>query len=247
MKIANKALSIAALLLLAPLAAKAATPTQISAETASFGETFQYDANPNRPAPPRGTQLNSIIYDNSAATTALAFSSTDLTMTWGDEVNTTGTGTLSAFKFSVFNSGSSAGTLTGATFNLGFYDLDGAVSLGGYSGTVSFSTALAKGFYSIISSTNLDANNINLSSSHLLITQKVATKTGSANRLGVVSLSPVTVGSSPDYFYESGAATAPAFYSSASGPVNVIYYVEVAPPPVGTKHGSWSQIKKLYR
>ncbi|MEY4374348.1 MAG: hypothetical protein RL760_514, partial [Candidatus Eisenbacteria bacterium] len=164
-----------------------------------------------------------------------------------DEVNTTGTGTLSAFKFSVFNSGSSGGTLTGATFNLGFYDLNGAVSLGGYSGSVTFSTALGKGFYSIISSTNLDASNINLNSTHLLITQKVATKSGGATRLGVVSLNPVTVGSSPDYFYESGAATAAGYYTSTSGPVNPIYYVEVAPPPVGTKHGSWSQIKKLYR
>ncbi len=246
MKLANKALSLAALLVLAPMVAKAATPTQISAETASFGENISYDANPNKPAP-RGTQVNSVIYDNSTAATSLAFSSTDLTMTWGDEVTTTGVGTLSSFKWSVFNSGTSGGTLTGASFNLGFYDLDGAVSLGSYSGSVTFTTALGKGFYSVVTSTNLDPLNINLSSTHLLITQKVASKTGTATRLGIVSLSPVTTGSSPAYFYESGAATAAGYYSSASGSVNPIYYVEVAPPPVGTKHGSWSQIKQLYR
>lgn len=246
MKLANKALSLAVLMLLAPLAAKAATPTVISAETSSFGEAVTFDGNPGKPAP-RGTQLNTLIYDNTTATTALAFSSTDLTMTWGDECLTTGTGTLSAFKWSVFNSGSSAGTLTGASFNLGFYDLVGAVNLGGYSGSITFSTALGKGFYSVITSTNLDALNINLSSTDLLVTQKVASKTGTASRLGIVSLSPVTVGSSPDYFYESGAATTAGYYTSASGSVQVIYSIEVAPPPVGTKHGSWSQIKKLYR
>lgn len=247
MKLANKALAIAALMLLAPLAAHAANPTTISAEPALIGESMIFDANPNRPAPPNSAQVNTVIYDNTTSTTSLAFSSTDLTMTWGDECITTGTGLLSTFKFSVFNSGSSAGTLTGATFNLGFYDLVGAASLGGYSGSVTFSTALAKGFYSMITSSNLDPTNINLTATDLLVTQKVATKTGAATRLGIVSLSPVVVGSSPSYFYQSGTATTAGFYTSPSGAVQVLYYLDVAPPPVGVKHGSWSQIKKLYR
>lgn len=246
MKLANKALSLAVLLLLTPMVAKAVTPSQIPAEPAQFGDAVQFDANPGKPAP-RGTQVNTVIYDNTTSATSLAFSSTDLTMTWGDECLTAGTGLLSGFVWSIFNSASSGGTLTGATFLLGFYDLTGAVSLGSYSGTVTFSTALGKGFYSTITSTNLDPLNINLSSTDLLITQKVTAKTGAATRLGIVSLNPVNVGSSPAYFYESGAATAAGYYTSASGAVNPIYKVEVAPPPVGTKHGSWSQIKQLYR
>jgi hypothetical protein len=252
MRMENKVLAAlaAAVLSLAPLSlahAVVINGTVTPEETPQQAPTIYVDMNPDKPAP-NSTQVNTTIYDNTTSTTALAFSSTDLTMTWGDEVTTTGTGLLSGFKFSVFNSGSSAGTLTGATFSLKFYDLDASGALiGGYSGSVSFSTALGKGFYSVISSTNLDANNIVLNSTHLLVTQKVSSKTGSASRLGIVSLDPVVIGSSPAYFYESGAATTAGYYTSASGNVNPIYNIEVAPPPVGVHSTSWGSIKKLYR
>ena len=132
---------------------------------------------------------------------------------------------------------SSAGTLTAATFRLSFYALDATSSvatktlLGSYDGSVTFSTALAKGFYSVVTSTGLSALGINLTSTNLLVTQEVISKTGTASRLGIVSLGPVTVGSSPAYFYEKGAATTEGWYTSASGDVQVVYQMNTGAAP----------------
>ena len=173
------------------------------------------------------------VYDNTSSTTSLAFSSTEvLTRTYGDRCQIAGTGILDSFKFSVFNSGSSAGALLSATVELSFYSYDavsGTISLlGSYSPTVSFgTTGLSAGFYSIVESTGLSSLNINLSSTDLLVTQRITAKTGTASRTGIVSLSPVVVGSSPASFYQSSPTVTAGFYTSTSGAVNPAYQINV--------------------
>ena len=205
-------------------------------ETAKFaGEYFATVAG-QLPGGSADKAVATTVYDNTTSTTSLAFSSTDLTMKWGDQCVTVGTGMLDSFKFSVFNSGSSAGTLTGATFRLKFYAMTGTdvttkSLLGSYDGSITFSTALAKGFYSVITSTGLSTLGINLTSTNLLVTQEVVSTTGAATRLGIVSLNPVVTGSSTAAFYEKGAATTEGFYTSTSGAVNPIYQINTVAVP----------------
>ena len=219
----------------AALSLTAFAAADVIPELATYAGGYIVDARTGLTTDDKGGSVNkaaSIVYDNTSSSTSLAFSSTDLTMTWGDECTLSGTGILDSFKFSVFNSGNSAGTLTGATFRLTFTRLSDSAVLGSYDGSVTFTTALGKGFYSVITSTGLASNNINLSTTGpILVTQQVIAKTGSASRLGVVSLNPVTVGSSPNYFYESGATTTPGWYTSASGPVNLVYQIGVNAVP----------------
>lgn len=181
-------------------------------------------------------KAGSVVYDNTTSATSLAFSSTEvLTRTYGDRCNTAGTGILDSFKFSIFNSGSSAGTLVSATVLLSFASFDAvsgtATALGSFSSTVTFSSPLGAGFYSTVTATDLSSLGINLSSTSLLVTQKITAKTGNASRTGVVSLTPVTVGSSPTSFYQSSPTVAAGFYTSASGAVDLIYQIGVVPVP----------------
>ena len=219
----------------AALSLTALASAEVISEFAQFAGGYIVDARTGLTTEDKGGSVDksaTTVYDNTSSSTSLAFSTTDLTMTWGDECVLAGTGILDSFKFSVFNSGSSAGTLTGATFRLTFTSLSDSTVLGTYDGSVTFTTALGKGFYSVITSTGLASNNINLSTTGpILVTQQVIAKTGTASRLGVVSLSPVTVGSSPNYFYEKGASTPAGWYTSASGPVNLLYQVNVNAVP----------------
>ena len=177
-----------------------------------------------------------VAYDNSTAAPSLAFASTDLATKWGDEIHAVAGGTLSEMKFSIFNSGSSAGTLTGATFDLSFYNLTGGTlgtRIGGFSTSLTFQTPLAQGTYSVLTATGLASLGIVLPQD-FIVTQQVTAKTGTASRLGIVSLSPVTTGTSPNSYYRSGTGFSSGFYNS-TGPVNPIYSFKVltlAPTPV---------------
>jgi hypothetical protein len=211
-----------------------------------FGTGLQYT--------PRGTttQLAGDVYNNTnpQATANFGFSSTDLASVWGDRVTTTGTGILQENDFTVFNTGASAGTLTGATFNIALNDGSSLAALGGYTtGLVTFGAGLAPGFFSIITVTGLGGLNINVNTTDVLIRQQIATKTGAANRLGIASLDPPTIGSSANTMYISSSTVGPAGYYNIGNPplnANPGYRINVsAPVPVGLK--SWGSVKNLYR
>ena len=74
--------------------------------------------------------------------------------------------------------------------------------------------------------------------------------TGTANRLGIASLNPVTVGSSPNSMYIQASTIGggvPGFYTFGTTPVNPGYQIGLAQPPVGTEARTWGEIKQLYR
>jgi hypothetical protein len=194
------------------------------------------------------TNVLSTVYDNTSSTPQTGVSSTDLTSTWGDELFTTGMGLLSTHKFTLYNASGSAGSLLSATVNISFYDAPSSTFLGAYGGSISFGSGLPVGSFSIITASGLDPLLINLNSTDLVVLQTVTAKTGTANRLGIVSLDPVLVGSSPASMYIQSATIAggvPGFYNLGVT-TDVGNFIGVNPPPVSTHSKTWGTLKKLY-
>jgi hypothetical protein len=198
------------------------------------------------------TNVLTTIYDNTSASALVGISSTDLASQWGDELFTTGTGLLSTHKFTLFNTGSSAGNLLTATVSVSFFNAVTSAPLGSYSTNINFGAGLPPGFFSIITVTALDPLLILLNTTDIIAIQRVTAKTGAANRLGVVSMGPVLVGSSPlDMFISSATigGGVPGFYLLGAGgnpPADPGHFLAVNPPPVGTASKTWGALKKLY-
>ncbi len=189
-----------------------------------------------------------VIYDNSSSTALFGFTSTDLLAVWGDELFTTGLGTLSSMKLTIFNSGSSAGPLLTAVVGVSFYDGSTFAPLGGFTANFNFGTGLAAGFYTVGSITGLDPLLIDLNTTDVIVTQTIVSKTGAASRMGVVSLDPPSVGSSGADMYISATTIGPAgWYTSGSGNANPGYQVAVTSAPVPTSKSTWGRVKNLYR
>ena len=108
----------------------------------------------------------------------------------GDELFLTATGLLSTHKFGLFNGSPAANSLLTATIQLSFFDAVTAAPLGAYNGTVSFGAGLPGGSFSTITVTNLDPLLINLTTTDIIVLQKVIARTGTATRLGFVSRAP---------------------------------------------------------
>lgn len=249
MRIAFKGVAAIAALVLT-LASATAVRAQIESEPVDgFAGTIVVDAVPSRPAP-TNQLANIVIYDNTASPANFGFSSTDLLAVWGDELFTVGTGILSTQRFSIFNAGSSLGPLLTATVSVSIFDAASAALLGSYNVNVNFGAGLNPGFFSNVLVTNLDPLAINLTTTDIVVMQRVTAKTGTANRLGIASLNPPTVGASPNTMYIQAAsvnAGTPGFYTIASGPANPLYQLQTATPPVPTRSSTWGQLKRLYR
>lgn len=248
MRIANKGGAVLALLalLLAPVGV--ANAQIVGEPIGGFAGNIQVNAVPSKPAPT--PSLNATLYDNTPSAPNFGLSSTDLTALWGDQLFTTGTGVLSTMQFTIFNSGSSAGSLLTANVDLSFYDANTSASLGSFSTNVGFGSGLPAGFFSIITVTNLDPLAINLNVTDILVLQTVTSFTGPATRLGIASLTPVVVGASPDHMYIDASTIGggvAGYYNLASGPAQPGYQLQVALPPVSTQSTTWSRVKKLYR
>ena len=196
------------------------------------------------------TNVLTTIYDNTSASPLYGVSSTDLASVWGDELFTTGTGLLSTHKFTLFNAGSSAGVLLTATVNVQFFNATTSAFLGGYNTNINFGAGLPVGFFSIVTVTALDPLLIILNTTDVIALQTVTAKTGAANRLGIASMGPAVVGSSPTSMYVSSATIGggvPGFYTFTAGPADPGHFLAVNPPPVGATSKTWGTLKKLYR
>jgi|SRR5262245_2958350 len=193
-----------------------------------------------------------IVYDNTPSPANFGFSSTDLAADWGDRLLLTGTGLVSSHAFTIFNTGTSAGNLLTAQVGVDFFDTASSIFLGGYTTNVNFGAGLPPGFYSIVTVPGLDPLGINIPNPDIIVIQTVLGKTGAANRLGIASLNPITVGSSPITMYIAAATVnggIPGFYTINNPPIpaNPGYQVGLAEPPVGVTSKSWGSLKKLYR
>ena len=248
--IAPRVLALAAVLLVA--AAGWASADVINAEPAQYYGHAYLDAitgdlswNLAQPSPFAGTD----IYSNVLSAANFGFSSSSLTSIWGDRVTTVGTGILSEQDFTVFNTTTSAGSLTSATFNLAFFDAVSAVPLGAYTtGLVLFPGGLPPGTYAIVTITSLAPANIDLNVNDILATQQIGTKNGAANRLGIASLDPPTIGSSSNVMYINSSTVGPAGFYNIGNPVlnaNPGYRLNVT-VPVPTETKTWGSVKADY-
>ena len=230
--------------------AGAAMAQAVAEPVGSFAGWYVHDHITNttskQPNAPQAVPV--VVYDNTASAASFGVSSTDLASTWGDELVTTNTGTLSGVVFSLFNSGSSAGALLTANIQVDFFDANTATPLGSFTTNVNFGTGLPAGFFSLITVTSLDPLLIDLNTTDVIVTQKVLSKTGAANRLGIVSFNPVTVGSSlADMYIASATIGQPGWYTFGNGPANPGWQVSVVTAPVPTEKSSWGAVKNLYR
>lgn len=248
MRLARHAFAaLASLLLAAPSFAQSAVTSEA---VGSFHGSVQLvpEVGPSRPQPGAPSAVT-VVYENTTSATLAGVSSTDLTSVWGDRLFMTGGGLLSSHSFTIFNSGSSGGgSLLSATVLVEFFDDATTTFIGGYSGTVTFGAGLLPNQFSIITASALDGLGLVLPA-NVIVLQTVTAFTGTANRLGVVSMNPVNVGSSPTTMYIDSATLSggvPGFYNLAN-PANPGNLVGIAQPPVGTQSSSWGKLKQLYR
>ena len=192
--------------------------------------------------------VNLDVYSNVTSATNFGFSSTDLASQWGDELFTTGAGTLDQNEFTIFNSGSSAGPLTTVTATVNFFDALTSTPFGGYATNINFGAGLPPGFFSILTVTGLSPLLINLTTTDIVVIQQLSNVAGGASRLGIASMDPPTIGSSIPQMYINSSTVGPAgFYNISGQSANPGYLVNVIPPPVPTRTTSWGRIKGLYR
>lgn len=192
------------------------------------------------------------VYDNTTAAANFGLSSTDPLAKWGDEIFMTGTGLLSTHKFTIFN-GSGAGlNLLTATVSVSFFDAVTSIMLGGYNTNINFGAGLPPNFYAIVTVTGIDPLLINLNTTDVIVLQTITAKTGTATALGIVSLDPPTIGTSPNTMFIQASTVnggVPGFYSIGNPPVpaNPGYQVGVNDLPVPVGKGTWGRIKQMYR
>lgn len=194
------------------------------------------DIHGNSVANPRGATT---VFTNLQAGFAAnaAFSSTDLQAVFGDQLATVGTGRLQEFSFTLFNSGASAGgVLNSAEVAINFFRVSDSSLIGGFNVNTG-AIDLATGFFTTLNVTGLDGLNINLDSTDIIVTQSVLSLVGAANRLGLVSANPVSIGSSVPALYIDASTTGggvAGFYNITSSGAPISFnagYQVVVPTP----------------
>jgi hypothetical protein len=249
-KIATTFRLMPAVLALCALPALAAAQTGESVGGFAGFANYDYISQTTTMSPTAPAAVPVVVYDNTLSAALYGVSSTQLTATWGDELLTTNTGLLSEMMFSIFNSGSSAGPLLTGLFAITFYDAATSANLGGFTANFNFGAGLAPGYFTIGNVTGLDYLGINLGVSDVIVTQALVSRTGTASRMGIVSLSPPTVGTSPTSMYISASTIGggvPGFYTFTNGPADPGYRVTLMNEPVPTTKTTWGRVKSLYR
>ena len=158
-----------------------------------------------------------IAYTNRPSPANSGFANPDLTATYGDELTLAATGRLQEVSFGVFNAGSSAGAMTGATVGLDFFRASDGSSLGGFSVDLSGvlgTTPLDPGFFREFSIPDLASEGIDIDTDEIIMLQSYSDVTG-ASVIGVASRVPPTVGSAIPQLYidATGVGSGPGFFN----------------------------------
>ena len=164
-----------------------------------------------------GAAYDSTNYATSGATGygAGGTSSTDLAAVYGDSMTMSGGlgSTLDSFKFALFCSSSSAAALTGATETISFYRQSDSSMIGQFQVSIG---ALAKGYFSVYTITNLAGIGITFDTNDVIVTQQLSS-VGGATRMGTVfgtaAGAAPAVGSTTAGLYMSNATTPAGFYT----------------------------------
>ena len=181
-----------------------------------------------------------IVYNNIESTpnAGLAFLATATNRAYGDDLQMIQGGELSEFYFTIYNA-ATAGNITTGVLEIDMYDSASFLGVGASTPVGSFdlnidysADPLPPGFFATDGVIGLEALDIMLPTD-VTVVQKLTGITGGSNRDGVVSLSPVLVGSSPNDFY--GAfdpyATNEGYYTLQSGAPAQVGYAIVVPEP----------------
>lgn len=227
-----------AVLTLSALAGAAAA--DIVAEDAQFAGSVVTDIYGNHQE--SGYRGGTAVYSNIGSAANAATSSSNLTTRWGDRLNMTGSGVLQEFSLAVFNStsGGNTGSILTYLVDVQFYRQSDSSLIGGFSGNINFGTGLNAGFFSTVTFTDLAGLGIDLDTADIFVTQQRLSHTGTSNRMGVASLSPITIGSSPVDFYRDDPSAPPAgFYVFSGGtvPADLAYQVVVPAPAAASLLG----------
>lgn len=256
MKKANAFLLLAVLLVAAPRGAGASGPVlgTVTPETpagALAGHAY-YDVTSGttlweaNPAPLAAVD----VYKNTSSPATFALSSTDFGAIWGDELFLADTGVLDQMDFTVFNSPFSVGVLQSGSFNLDILDAGDFSDLGNFNTSViDFGPGgLPINFYVIVTVSGLAGLGINLTTTDILIQQRILTHTGPADRPGIVGLDPVTVGTGTATMFIAASTIGPPGFYAVGGVAmaNPGYRVAVL-QPVPAKSTTWGSVKGIYR
>jgi len=255
MKFATWTATLASALLLALVTVAPAMATEFLPEPGPqlYGETRinmlngleTWAVNPNN------VDLAGDVYNNTnpQAAANFGFAQTNLATIYGDRVATTSKGLLLENDFTIYNSGSSAGALLTATYQISFFNAASNTLIGGFNTNVNFTAGggLPPGFFAVVTVTNLGVLGINLNTQDVLVTQQLVAKTGTATVVGIASLDPPTIGSSTNTMFISSPSIPAGYYNIGNPPLNANpgYRINVnSATPAG--HDSWGQVKALY-
>lgn len=212
------------------LGAAGVSLADLMAETLQFGGSYTVDMSTGATSPSGPSdRFVGDIYSNFTSPANTGVSSTTLSVVWGDEITAIDTGTLDEFGLTVFNSATS-NTLPITTMDVGITLRRPDLSLvGSFSGTINFGpSGLAPGFFSLVTFTALNGLNIDIDTTSLRVEQQRLAHTGGSVRMGIASLNPVTIGSSPITYLVNGAVQS---LSGGTVPAQVGYRLGVIPEP----------------
>ena len=154
---------------------------------------------------PGGATLRAeTVYDNRTTDSGSAYIPdipADPNRAVGDSLWMVGDGLLDWLEFSIWNSDTSAGSLSRVDVEIGFYDPNDAILGMIMLDDVIIDPALAPGEVGIFTATDLQSLGINLPYA-CMYAMFFSDLQGGANGVGQVLYNPPTVGESPDLFYE---------------------------------------------
>ena len=195
---------------------------------AGFAGYFTFDAATGGMTEIGGLRDTTNVYSNLSppGTVTVVFGLAELDTVYGDQLVTTGTGTINELALTVYNS-DAGNSLPIVTMNVEVTvsrDADNSF-LGGFSGNVDFGAGIPPGQAAVVTFTNLDAlpTPIVTDTTAIRVEQQRISHTGGSNRMGVACLDPIQIGDSPDNMLFNGGLF------SLFLPLNPGYRVSVIP------------------
>ena len=200
------------------------------------------------PAVPSTSTID--VYDNLESPGNFGVASSDPNAIWGDSLTITQTGIVESITITVLNSNASFSSLISAQFLVTLRDAATPVDIANFIFGATFDGGLPPGFYAIASITDLGSAvvPVEIHTHDLVIEQSVMSSAGTS-LLGVVSLTPPTVGTSPPSMFVSASNAfggVPGFHTFAQGPADPGYDLKLNVVDAATPV-SWGRVKRLYR
>ncbi|HKA23520.1 MAG TPA: hypothetical protein VKF80_00930 [Candidatus Eisenbacteria bacterium] len=189
------------------------------------------------------------IYNNIGNAPIAGLASTDLASIFGDQVTTTGTGTLDELELVVYNA--AGGPVMTTNIFISFYDAVTLAPLGSIGGGLDFTPlgGLPAGSFVYVQGTGLAGAGVNLSTTNLIVTQQLQPITSASTSLGTVLVSaPPALGTSLPSVYIDSSTFGPAGFYTLNGidEADLGYRLAIL-EPTPAKQSTWGGVKGTYR